>query len=140
MKTYGILVVVVVVVVASAVAVVAMAQNDKKKSRLASTKQIMSGLVHPSHEAIEKMAKEMPVDAKAWDALATSAALLNEASYLLMEDGRCLDGDWEKASQNLRTGSAAVLAKIQDKDRAGVDRELKAMTQACVACHAAHRQ
>lgn len=137
MKRFGMLGVVVGVV--SAVAVAATAQMHKGKSRLAFTKQIMSGLVHPNHSAIERLAKESPTDAKAWDALGTNAALLNEASYILMDDGRCPDAEWEKATHKLRTGSAAVLAKIQAKDTAGLAIEFKAMTQACVACHAAHR-
>ena len=129
----------VVVIVVSVVAVAATAQIHKGKSRLAITKQIMSGLVHPNHAAIDRLAKEPPADAKAWEALGTNAALLNEASYILMDDGRCPDAEWEKATQKLRTGSAAVLAKIQARDTAGVAIEFKAMTQACVACHAAHR-
>lgn len=127
------------VIVASTVSVVATAQFHKGKTRLALTKQIMVGLVHPNYAAIEKVAKEAPADKKAWEALETNAALLNEASYLLMEDGRCPDADWDKATQKLRAGSAAVLAKIQAKDKVGIATEIKAMTQACVDCHTAHR-
>ena len=129
----------VVSIVVSAACVAATAQIHKGKTRLALTKQIMVGLVHPNYSAIEKLAKDIPANEKAWDTLATNAALLNEASHLLMDDGRCPDANWEKAAQQLRKGSGAVLAKIEAKDAASVVIELKAMTQACVACHAAHK-
>lgn len=120
--------------------IVAPAQVTKGKSRLALTKQIMGGLVQTNCAAIGKGTKEAPADDKAWDALATNAALLNEASFLLMDDGRCPDADWANAAKALRAGSAAVLAKIEAKDAAGVAAEFKTMTQACGACHKAHKK
>lgn len=122
------------------VSVVAPAQVKKGKTRLALTKQIMSGLVQPNCAALGKGTKEAPADDKAWESLATSAALLNEASYLLLDDGRCPDVDWANAAKTLREGSAAVLAKLEAKDTAGAAAEFKTMTQACGACHKAHKK
>ncbi len=122
------------------VSTVATAQIMKGKTRLALTKQIMSGLVQTNCAAIGKGTKEAPADDKAWEALATNAALLNEVSYLLMDDGRCPDADWANAAKALRAGSAAVLAKIEAKDAAGTAAEFKTMTQACGACHKAHKK
>lgn len=122
------------------VSAVATAQITKGKTRLALTKQIMSGLVQTNCAALGKGTKEAPADEAAWTALATNAALLNEASYLLMDDGRCPDADWANAAKALRAGSAAVLAKIEAKDAAGTVAEFKTMTQACGACHKAHKK
>ena len=122
------------------VSTVATAQIKKGKTRAATTKQVMGGLVQTNCAAIGKGTKEAPADDKAWDALATNAALLNEASYLLMDDGRCPDADWANAAKALRAGSEAVLAKIAAKDAAGVATEFKTMTQACAACHKAHKK
>lgn len=126
--------------VIAVVSTVAPAQIKKGKTRAASTKQIMGGLVQPNCAAIGKGTKEAPADDKAWDALATNAALLNEASYLLMDDGRCPDAEWANAAKALRAGSESVLAKIEAKDAAGVAAEFKTMTQACAACHKAHKK
>ena len=66
----------------AAVAIVsfsATAQVKKGKTRLALTKQIMGGLVQPNCGALGKGTQEAPADGKAWAALATNAALLNEA-------------------------------------------------------------
>jgi len=116
------------------------AQVKKGKTRAALTKQIMAGIVQANCAAAGKSLKEGPADDKAWAALATNAALLNEASYLVMDDGRCPDADWAKAAKALREGSAALLAKIEAKDTAGAQDSFKTVTQACAACHKGHRQ
>jgi len=84
--------------------------------------------------------KEAPDDDKAWEALATKAALLNEAGHILMADGRCPDGDWADAAKTLRECSAVVLKKIDQKDAEGAQIAFQAMTKACAACHKVHRK
>ena len=120
--------------------IVAPAQVKKGKTRLAQTKQLMSGLVQPQCAAVGKGTKEAPTDDKAWASLATSAALLNEAGHLLMDDGRCPDADWANAAKVLRESSAAVLAKVEAKDAAGAATEFKKLTESCGACHKAHKK
>lgn len=124
----------------AALSVTAMAQVKKGKTRSALTKQLMGGLVQPNCAAIGKGTQAAPADDKAWEALATNAALLNEASYLLMDDGRCPDGDWANAAKALRTSSEAVLAKIEAKDTAGAAAEFKKLTESCAACHKVHKK
>lgn len=116
------------------------AQVTKGKTRPLKTKQLMGGLVKPNCGGIGEGLKEAPKDDKAWDELATKAALLNEASYLLMDDGRCPDAVWADAAKALREGSAAVLAKIEAKDAAAAKSEFETMTKACGACHKAHKK
>ncbi|MCA9215218.1 MAG: hypothetical protein KDB27_19255 [Planctomycetales bacterium] len=118
----------------------ATAQVQKGKTRLLLTKQLMGGLVQPNCKAIGDGLKEEPADDKAWAALATKAALLNEASYILMADGRCPDGDWAGATTKLREGSEAVYKKIEAKDHEGAQAAFKAMTESCAACHQAHKK
>lgn len=118
----------------------AVAQVKQGKTRPAKTKQLMKGLVAANCGALGEALKTAPADDAAWEDLALKAALLNEASYLLMDDGRCPDGDWSAAATTLREGSAAVLAKVEAKDAAGAGEAFKAMTQACGACHKAHKK
>lgn len=115
-------------------------QVKKGKTRAAHTKQIMAGLVQTNCAAAGKALKEGPADDKAWTSLATHAALLNEASYLVMDDGRCPDAEWAKAAKALREASAELLAKVEAKDAAGAQQSFTSLTQACSACHKAHRQ
>jgi len=116
------------------------AQVTKGKSRPAATAQIMSGLVQPNCAALGKGLKDAPADDKAWKAVAVNAALLNEASYILMDDGRCPDATWAGAAKTLRECSAVVLDKINAKDAAGAQAAFAQLTKACGACHTAHRQ
>ncbi len=116
------------------------AQVTKGKTRPLTTKRMMSGLVKPNCAGIGEGLKEAPKDDKAWDDLATKAALLNEASYLLMDDGRCPDATWADASKALREASAAVMAKIEAKDAAGAKTEFDLLTKSCGACHKAHKK
>ena len=118
----------------------ASAQVKKGKTRVLTTKQMMSGLIKPNCAGIGEGLKAAPVDEKAWEDLATKAALLNESSFILMDDGRCPDGDWANASKSLRDGSAAVLTKIEAKDYAGAQEAFKAVTGSCAACHKVHKK
>ena len=132
-----------VVAVLSLVALVsfaATAQVKKGKTRLLLTKQMMSGLVQPVCKGLGDGLKEAPTDDKGWAALATKAALLNEAGYILMADGRCPDGDWAGAVETLKECSQAVYEKIEAKDAAGAQAAFKALTKSCGACHKAHKK
>lgn len=119
---------------------VATAQVTKGKTRPLTTKQLMGGLVKPNCGGVGDGLKEAPKDDAGWAALATKAALLNEASYILMDDGRCPDATWAGAAKALREGSAAVLAKIEAKDVPGATAELQTMTKSCAECHKAHKK
>jgi hypothetical protein len=118
----------------------AVAQVTKGKTRPLTTKQLMGGLVKPNCGGIGDGLKEAPKDDAGWAALATKAALLNEASFILMDDDRCPDATWAGAAKTLRAGSAAVLTKIEAKDAAGAKTEFDTMTKACAECHKAHKK
>jgi len=129
-----------VLTVVSLVVASANAQIKKGKSRVLTTKQMMGGLVKPNCAGIAEGLKTAPTDDKGWDDLATKAALLNESSFTMMDDGRCPDADWANAAKALREGSAATLAKIEAKDAAGAQEAFKAVTGSCSACHKVHKK
>ncbi len=132
--------VVMIVGIVSVLSAVASAQVKKGKTRVLTTKQMMSGLIKPNCAGIGEGLKAAPADDKAWDELATKAALLNESSFILMDDGRCPDAEWANASKALRDGSATVLTKIEAKDYAGAQEAFKVVTGSCAACHKAHKK
>lgn len=130
----------VVICMMVAISIEAAAQVKQGKTRLAKTKQLMKGLVAANCGALGDGLKTTPADDKGWDELAINAALLNEASYLLMDDGRCPDDAWANAATHLREGSATVLAKLDAHDATGAQEAFKVMTQACGACHKVHKK
>ncbi len=116
------------------------AQKTKGKTRLAATKQLMGGLVQPNCAALVGTFKGAgPADEKAWQTAMQQAALLNEAGYLLMDDGRCPDAVWADATKSLREASAAMLVALENKDAASANESLKTVTGACSSCHKAHK-
>jgi hypothetical protein len=119
---------------------IAAGQVKKGKERAITTEQLMEGLVAPNCGQLKKALEAGPTDDKAWKEIAIKAALLNEAGYLLMDDGRCPDGDWAGATKTLRECSAAVLAAVEAKDAEAGMTAFTAMTKACGACHKAHKK
>jgi len=123
-----------------ALSMAATAQIKKGKSRPLTTKQLMSALVKPQCSELATGVKTAPTDDKGWAELATKAALLNEASHVLMADGRCPDKAWADATKALGEGTANVLAKIEAKDAAGAQAAMAAVTKSCGACHSVHKK
>ena len=115
------------------------AQVTKGKKRPAATKYLMRGINQTHCAALAKMLKDGPANDKAWDTAACHAACLNEMGHLLMDDGRCPDKVWLGAAKDLREGSAAVAAAAEKKDLEAARTAFKAVTNACAACHTAHK-
>jgi cytochrome c556 len=117
------------------------AQVTKGKTRAALTKHLMAGINKVHSGELKKLLDAGAPDAKAWASIELSAALLNEASYILMEDGRCPDGVWsDAASKTLRGASADVLKAAAAKDLEAAKKAAGEIGKACGACHKAHKK
>ena len=117
------------------------AQVKHGKTRLLTTGQLMEGTVKPHCDALKKSLEAASIEDKAWKKLAVHAALLNESSYTLMDDGRCPDGVWaDAATKTLRDGSATLLKAIDSKDHAAAKAAFGSMTKSCKACHEKHKE
>jgi cytochrome c556 len=117
------------------------AQVARGKTRPAATKYLMRGVVQAGCKGIGELLKDPgPSDDKAWDTLACHASCLSELSFSLMQDGRCPDGVWAAAAKSLGEGSGGVLAAAEKKDAAAARTAFKSVTDACKACHDAHRK
>jgi cytochrome c556 len=139
-KSRGALLFLLAVLVATATALTAMAQVKKGKSRPMETRQLMKAVMKPQCTLLKQGLDTAPSDDKAWSELATHAALLNEISYLLMDDGRCPDGIWaDAASKTLRQGSADALKAIEAKDHAAAKTAFGNLAKSCKACHDKHK-
>lgn len=120
---------------------VATAQVKKGKSRSLQTGQWMRGVVKPHCEAIKKGLETAPADDKAWQALAVNAAVLNETSFILMDDGRCPDGVWANATtKTLRLGTSDLLAAIEKKDATEAKAAFGRLAASCKECHEKHKE
>lgn len=108
------------------------------KTRVASTEQLMEGLVNVNCGAL---AKQLKSESPNWKKVGLYAAMLNESGHALMADGRCPDKVWAGSCKALKTHSATLIAKAKAKDINGVNNAFKSLTtQSCVACHNVHRK
>lgn len=114
------------------------AQKTKGKIRAALTKQLMKGLVSANCGAVKKALDAAEIN---WDDVTLHAALLNESGYVLMDDGRCPDGEWAKAAKALQATSATLLAAAETKDAAAAKAAFADLTgQSCKVCHTTHKK
>lgn len=114
------------------------AQIKKGKTRAATTKQLMKGVVAVNCGALKKAIEAESVD---WDDVALRAAVLNESGYGLMDDGRCPDGEWAKGAKAVQSATAEVLAAAEKKDAAAAKAAFAKVTgEGCATCHKAHKK
>ena len=114
------------------------AQKTKGKTRAALTKQLMKGLVGANCGDLKKL---LDASEPNWEDISLKAALLNEAGYLLMDDGRCPDAKWADATKAVREASAEVLAAAEKKDAESAKKGFARLTkEGCSACHAEHKK
>lgn len=114
-------------------------KQKKKPPRVASVHVIMEKIVFPNCKALGAGLKKGDTSEEALHELAESAALLNEAGFILMQNKRCPSKTWAQAAARLRRCSAVVYEKLEAKDLQGAQNAFKAMTQACKNCHDAHK-
>ena len=116
------------------------AKKLQGKTRPAPTRQLMKGILQLNAGSLGAALKDAgPADDKGWEAAQTAAVVLNEAGYMLMDDGRCPDAVWAGAAKTLQEGSAAVMAALEKKDLEGSRAAAKTLMGACMACHKAHK-
>lgn len=113
--------------------------QKKGKTRPLTSTQLMAGLVKPEFLKLKAGLAKAPKDDAAWTALATSAALLNESSHILMADERSPDKPWEDGSMIMRKASLNVLKLIEKKDAEGALAAFAMVQQSCKTCHAEHK-
>jgi hypothetical protein len=114
------------------------AQKTKGKTRAALTKQLMKGFVAPN---CGELGKDLKAEQVNWEDVALRAVLLNEAGHLLLDDGRCPDGDWANAAKAIQGASLEVLAAAEKKDLEAANAAFKKITsEGCGACHKVHKK
>jgi cytochrome c556 len=115
-------------------------QKTKGKTRLAPTISLMQGIMNPNCTALKDLLKDGgPKDLRSWGKVQLHAAVLNEMSYVVMEDGRCPDKVWKGAAETLRKCSAKVFDAAKAKDAKAAQAAFKKLTTACDTCHKVHR-
>lgn len=113
-----------------------------KLDAVAETKLLMEGLAHPNFKAVDRILKEGPEDAEAWQLARGQSLLIAETANLLMiRPPKSAKGEeaWMARSTELRekatTLAKAVAAKDMSKSRAA----LGGLAASCNRCHETFR-
>jgi cytochrome c556 len=119
---------------------VAMAQGPTYEP-VASTQQLMQGLIDPSSKAIAEAAKEQgPQDNRAWRTAMLNGVMLQESAQLLKVGSRAKDQEgWMKATATLGEAGAAVQKAAAAKDLAAFQAAAGTITATCQGCHSVYR-
>jgi cytochrome c556 len=118
----------------------ALAQGPAYKE-VATTHQLMDGLIRPMQMSIMNAAKEAPADDRAWRGIVTNAIMLQESGAMLKTSGRAKDQDgWMKAADGLVSAGAAVQKAADAKDFEALKTASAGIGAACQGCHRVYRQ
>ena len=130
-----------VLVACAVVASLALPGNAQKKgkTRPLTTSQMMAGLIKPQLTSLKESLEAGPKDADAWKSVATSAALLNESAYLMMDDGRCPDKTWSDACVMLKDATVDILKQVDAKNGKAALVGVDGVIASCKHCHAEHK-
>ena len=113
--------------------------QKKGKTRPLTSSQLMAGLVMPQFTALKESLEKGIEDDEGWKKVSTSAALLNESSFIMMADVRSPDDTWERACDILNKGSVVMLEKIAVKDSKGALAAIDGIVASCKHCHEAFK-
>ncbi|HLK66583.1 MAG TPA: cytochrome c [Bryobacteraceae bacterium] len=109
---------------------------------IASTSQLMQGMIQPASQAITESAKDPgPADNRAWRTAMLQGIMLQESAQLLKMGSRAKDQDgWMKACQALGDAGAAVQKAAAAKDVAAYQAAAGGINATCQGCHSVYRQ
>jgi hypothetical protein len=130
-----------VLVACAVVTSLALPGNAQKKGRTRplTTSQMMAGLIKPQLTILKEGLEAGPKDDDAWKAIATSAALLNESAYLMMDDGRCPDKVWSESCVMLEKATVEILIQVDAKNAPAALAGVDGVTASCKHCHTEHK-
>ena len=125
-----------------AFAVLAFAQAPSESfPPVASVKQLMLDLVHPSsNDILLAIFRGGPKDDKEWAVVRRGAVTLAESGNLLMMRGRARDqGEWMKDAKLLVDAGNAAYKAAQAKDGSALAAVAGSVDASCTACHKQYR-
>jgi len=117
------------------------AKVKKGDTRPLSTANWMKNVVKPNCSDLKKEIAAGPKTDDDWASLIEHAEILNETSFILMEDERCPDKVWaDSATKILRGASEALIVAAQAKNALATEAAFKKVVSSCAACHKVHKK
>lgn len=113
-----------------------------KLEPIAETKLLMEGLAHPNFKAVDRLLKEAPADAEAWQLARGQSLLLAETANLLMlrpPNGAKSEEAWMARATELRDAAGKLAKSAASKDGPKSRAALLVVATSCNRCHETFR-
>lgn len=112
------------------------AQPGAGPRNVATTLQLMKGIVKSTSDAVFQSAGEPPKDADGWTAVQLQALALAESGNLLMIGNRVVDKtDWLKMSRAMVDAAAEAAAAAEKKNADALSTAGDKVYETCETCH-----
>ncbi len=109
--------------------------------KAASVQAIMAYMVKPANGLIKEFREAGGPSAKEeWQEAFSAIAMINEATQLIMMDGRPKDDVWNEGAKKVIAGSRDAMMGAYRMDAGGYGSGLKAMGAGCKTCHDVHKK
>ncbi len=135
--------VLVAVALASVVTVAAVADNHEGHAykKAASVHDLMEYMVKPAMDKVKAFRESGgPSGTDEWKKAHGAISMVNEASQLVLMDGRVKDDAWSEGAAQVIAASRDAMLGAYRMDAMGYDAALKAMSGGCKTCHDVHKK
>ena len=129
--------------VACMMASVALADNHGGHAyqKAASVDDLMEYMVKPAMDKIKAYRKAGgPADKDEWKKAFGAISMVNEASQLVLMDGRVKDDAWRDGANQVVAASKDAMMGAYRMDPNGYSAGLKGMSAGCKTCHDVHKK
>lgn len=109
---------------------------------VAETRLLMEGLAQPNFKSLDKLLKDEPADAEAWQFARGQSLLIAETGNLLMlrpPKSAAAEDAWMKRATDLREKATALARAAAAKDSIKGRAALHAVAASCNRCHETFR-
>lgn len=109
--------------------------------KAASVQVLMEYMVKPAMDRVKAFGEAGgPSDKAEWQKAFGAVSMVNEASQLVLMDGRVKDDAWRDGASKVIAGSRDAMLGAYRMDADGYDSALKAMRGGCKTCHDVHKK
>lgn len=116
--------------------------GEPRLDPVAETKLLMEGLAQPNFKSVDKLLREEPADAEAWQFARGQSLLIAETANLLMlrpPKSAAAQDAWFKRAGELRDKATALARATAAKDPVKGRAALLAVSASCNRCHETFR-
>ncbi|MDE0124984.1 MAG: hypothetical protein OXN97_10455 [Bryobacterales bacterium] len=126
---------------AAGVSVVADSDGGHTYKKAAAVNDLMEYMVKPAMDKIKAYGEAGgPSDKAEWQSAFGAVSMVNEATQLVLMDGRVKDEAWRDGAMKVVAATRDAMMGAYRMDADGYNKGLKAMRGGCKTCHDVHKK